>query len=205
MSCTWFLKGSVNLKNDYIICGKTATLFVEAPPNVGYGSVEVRLDAKDMDLVKSWPGTWFSFVHKRNGQLYIRATAHKVAGKPVSVPGFEQKQPLLHRVIAKPERGQNTIFKDGNSLNLTRENLINLPIGESYYPTEPTGPEYADMVKGVHYRKDKQRYEVRCFYKGKAYNLGIYKDVGVANKRATDFRNLGPEDYLKQYGKWGTV
>ena len=51
----------------------------------------------------------------------------------------------------------HTNSKDGNSLNLTRDNLINLPIGESYIPVEPTGPEYADMVKGVHYRKDKQR------------------------------------------------
>ena len=193
------------MKNDFIIRGKEATLFVEAPPNVGYGSVEVKLDAADMDLVKSWPGTWFSFIHKRNGQLYIRATAHRVGGKVVNVPGFEQKQPLLHRVISKPERGQNTIFKDGNSLNLTRDNLINLPIGESYIPVEPTGPEYADMVKGVHYRKDKQCYEVRCFYKGKAHNLGVYKDVGVANERATDFRNLGPDGYLTKYGKWGTV
>ena len=90
-------------------------------------------------------------------------------------------------------------------MNLTRDNLINLPIGESYVPVEPTGPEYADMVKGVHYRKDKQRYEVRCFYKGKAHNLGVYKDVGVANERATDFRNLGPDGYLTKYGKWGTV
>lgn len=101
------------MKNDFIIRGKEATLFVEAPPNVGYGSVEVKLDAADMDLVKSWPGTWFSFIHKSNGQLYIRATAHRVGGKVVNVPGFEQKQPLLHRVISKPERGQNTIFKDG--------------------------------------------------------------------------------------------
>ena len=53
------------MKNDFIIRGKEATLFVEAPPNVGYGSVEVKLDAADMDLVKSWPGTWFSFIHKK--------------------------------------------------------------------------------------------------------------------------------------------
>ena len=130
------------MKNDFIIRGKEATLFVEAPPNVGYGSVEVKLDAADMDVVKSWPGTWFSFIHKSNGQLYIRATAHRVGGKVVNVPGFEQKQPLLHRVISKPERGQNTIFKDGNSLNLTKDNLINLPIGESYIPVEPTGPTW---------------------------------------------------------------
>ena len=37
------------MKNDFIIRGKEATLFVEAPPNVGYGSVEVKLDAADMD------------------------------------------------------------------------------------------------------------------------------------------------------------
>ncbi len=88
------------MKNDFIIRGKEATLFVEAPPNVGYGSVEVKLDAADMDLVKSWPGTWFSFIHKRNGQLYIRATAHRVGGKVVNVPGFDQEPPRVHRGIS---------------------------------------------------------------------------------------------------------
>lgn len=193
------------MKNDFLAKGKDVTLFVEAPPDTGLGSLNVKLDIKDLDLVKSWPGTWFSFVHPRTGQLYIRATAHRVAGKIVSVPGFTQKQPLLHRVIAKPERGQNTVFKDGNTLNLRRENLVNLRIGETYIPEPKTGPEYADMVKGVHYRKDKQRYEVRCFFEGKAYNLGIYKDVGVANEHATVFRDNGPDGYLKHYGKWGTV
>lgn len=193
------------MKNDYIAKGKDVTLFVEAPPDTGLGSLNVKLDIKDLDLVKSWPGTWFSFVHQRTGQIYIRATAHRIAGKPVAVPGFSQKQPLLHRAIAKPERGQNTVFKDGNTLNLRRENLVNLRIGETFTPAPTTGPEYADMVKGVHYRKDKQRYEVRCFFKGKAYNLGIYKDVGIANTRATDFRNMEPGGYLKKYGKWGTV
>ena len=193
------------MKNDYIVRGKVATLFVEAPPNAGYGSVEVKIDPEDLEYIKGWPGTWYSFIHKRNGLVYVRATAHKIAGKAVSVPGFEQKQPLLHRAIAKPERGQNTIFKDGNSLNLTRDNLVNLPIGESYVPEKKTGPEYAEMVKGVHYRKDKQRYEVRCFYQAKAHNLGVYKDVETANERATDFRNMGPDGYLEKYGKWGTV
>lgn len=193
------------MKNDFMVRGKEAVLFVEAPPDAGYGSVEVILDAKDMDLVRSWPGTWFSFLHKRNGRLYVRGTPHRVKGKPVDVPGFEQRQPLLHRVIAKPKRGENTVFKDGNHLNLKRDNLVNLPIGEIYVPVEPTGPEYADMVKGVHYRKDKQRYEVRCFFQGKSHNLGIYKDVDTANTRATDFRNLGPDGYLDKYGKWGTV
>ena len=193
------------MKNDYIAKGKNVTLFVEAPADSGLGSLNVQMDEKDLDLVKSWPGTWFSFVHQRTGQIYIRATAHRIAGKAVSVPGFTQKQPLLHRVIAKPERGQNTVFKDGNTLNLRRDNLINLRIGETYVPAPKTGPEYADMVKGVHYRKDKQRYEVRCFHEGKAHNLGIYRDVATANVRATDFRNMGPAGYLDKYGKWGTV
>ena len=193
------------MKNDYIIRGKKATLFVDAPESMGYGSLSVKMDAEDLEHIKQWPGTWFAFVHKRNGLIYIRATAHRPGGKPQSVPGFDQKQPLLHRVIAKPERGQNTIFIDGDSLNLTRTNLANVAIGEAYTPPKKDGPEYAEMVKGVHYRKDKKRYEVRCYHKAKYYTLGVYVDVETANQRATDFRNLGPEGYLKKYGKWGTV
>lgn len=193
------------MKNQYMIRGKKAVLFVDAPRSLDFGNIEVQIDPKDLEIAKAWPGTWFCFIHPKTGQPYIRATAVKEKGKIVSVPGFEQKQPLLHRLIAKPEKGQNTIFKDGNPLNVTRENLVNVAIGETWTPPAQDGPEYADMVKGVHYRKDKQKYEVRCFYQGKAHNLGIYKDVNVANDHATDFRKLGPDGYLQKYGKWGTT
>jgi len=189
------------MKNTYVIRDNVAVIFVDAPPNAGYGYLEVKIDAEDLPLVSSWPGSWYGFVHKSSGLINIRATAVKQ-----NVEGFEQKQPLLHRVIARPEKGQNTVFKDGDSLNLTRENLINLRIGEKYVAPEPiTEPEKLPVVRGVHWRPDKQRFEVRCFYKGKGYYLGVWpkEKWKEANQAATDFRELGPEGFNKKYGKEG--
>ena len=134
-----------------------------------------------------------SYADKQIGEIDVSLTEY------FDLDRFDAELKIAEAAFTKLKEDQS------RHVALTRDNLINLPIGESYVPVEPTGPEYADMVKGVHYRKDKQRYEVRCFYKGKAHNLGVYKDVGVANERATDFRNLGPDGYLTKYGKWGTV
>lgn len=194
------------MRNQYVIRDDVAIIFVDAPPNAGYGYLEVKVDVEDLDLVLAWPGTWFGFVHPKTGIINIRATAHKVDGKAINVPGFEQKQPLLHRVIAKPEKGQNTVFKDGDSLNLTRANLVNLRIGESYSAPEPiTEPEKLPVIRGVHWRPEKQRFEVRCFYKGKGYYLGVWpaEKWKEANQAAKDFRELGPDKFKEKYKKEG--
>ena len=187
------------MKNQYVIRGNVAVIFVDAPPNSGYGYLEVKIDVADLEHVKAWPGSWYGFVHKSNGLLYIRAAKTKN-----NVEGYDQRQPLLHRVIAAPENGENTCFKDGDSLNLTRANLVNLKIGEVYVPPEPiTDPATLPIVKGVHWRPEKQRFEVRCFHKGKGYYLGVYpaEEWQKANKIATDFRELGPDGFNKKYKK----
>lgn len=185
------------MKNQYVIRDKVGVIFVDAPPNAGYGYLEVLVDVEDLEYIKSFPGSWYGFVHPSNDLIYIRGTAQK---KPV--PGYSQKQPLLHRVLSKPKRGENTAFKDGDSLNCRRDNLINLPIGQVYKPPE-NDPATLPIVRGVHWRKDKKRYEVRVFHEGKGYYLGVYplEKREEANQRATDFRELGPEEYFKKYPK----
>lgn len=185
------------MKNQYVIRDKVGVIFVDAPPNAGYGYLEVLVDVEDLEFLKSWPGSWYGFVHKSNGLIYIRGTAQS---KPV--PGYAQKQPLLHRALSKPKRGENTVFKDGDSLNCRRDNLINLPIGQVYTPPKDD-PATLPIVRGVHWRNDKKRYEVRVYHKGKGYYLGVYplEKREEANQRATDFRELGPEEYFKKYPK----
>jgi hypothetical protein len=191
------------MRNQYVIRGNIAVIFVDAPPNGGYGYLEVKIDVADLERVKVWPGSWYGFVKKSNGLLYIRAA------KTVNLAeGFTQKQPLLHRFIAAPGKGENTCFKDGDSLNCTRANLVNLRIGEVYTPPEPiTDPTVLPVVKGVHWRPEKQRFEVRCFHKGKGYYLGVYPAEAwqEANKVAAEFRELGPEEFIKNYKKGGTT
>lgn len=191
------------MKNTYVIRDKVAVIFVDAPPNAGYGYLEVKVDVDDLELIKAWPGSWYGFVHKTSGFINFRGTAVKGP-----TPGYSQKQPLLHRIIAKPTKGQNTHFKDGDSLNCTRSNLTNLRIGEVYEPPEPVeDPAKLPVVRGVHWRPEKQRFEVRCFHKGKGYYLGVYPvdEWKKANQIATDFRQLGPDGFNQKYKIKGKV
>lgn len=191
------------MKNQYVIRDKVAIIFVDAPPNAGYGYLEVKVDVDDLELIKTWPGSWYGFVHKTSGLINIRATA-----TVKTVPGYSQKQPLLHRIISRPCKGENVQFKDGDSLNCTRDNLVNMRIGEVYEKPEPVeDPTKLPVVRGVHWRPEKQRFEIRCFYKGKGYYLGVYpaEEWKQANKIASDFRELGPEKFNQKYKKGGTT
>lgn len=186
------------MRNQYLIRDDVGIIFVEAPPNAGYGYLEVKVDVEDLEIAKAWPGSWYGFVHKSSGLINIRATAVRQ-----KVEGFTQKQPLLHRVISNPEKGYNVAFKDGDPLNLTRSNLVNLRIGEKYVAPEPLDPEKLPVVRGVHWRPEKQRFEVRVFHKGKGYYLGVWpkEKWEDANKAATEFRELGPDAFFEKYGK----
>lgn len=191
------------MKNQYVIRDKVGVIFVDAPPNAGYGYLEVLVDVDDLDLIKAWPGSWYGFVHKTSGLINIRGS--KVTG---ATPGYTQTQPLLHRIVSGPTKGENVHFKDNDSLNCTRNNLVNLRIGEVYEPPEPIeDPTTLPIVKGVHWRPEKQRFEVRRFHKGKGYYLGVYpaEEWKKANKIATDFRELGPEGFNQKYKKGGTT
>lgn len=189
------------MKNQYFVKGKVATIFVDAPPDYEHGGyMEVVIDAADLELVKSYPGSWYGFRHKYNDKIYTRGS------KRTTVPiGFSSKQPLLHRVIANPTRGQNTVFKDGNSFNCRRSNLVNVPIGQVYVPPK-RDPAKMPVVRGVHWREDKQRFEVKAYYGKKGYYLGLYAfdDWEKANKAVEIFRKIGPDEYFKKYRKGAT-
>lgn len=189
------------MKNQYLIKGKKAVIFVDLPPdyNIG-GYVEVYIDKADLELIQSFPGSWYGFRSKHNDKLYVRGT------KQSKVPhGFTSKQPLLHRAIANPTRGENTAFKDGDSLNCCRTNLVNLPIGQTYAPSKLDNIKLR-VVRGVHWRDDKKCFEAKAYHNKKGYYLGLYamEDWEAANTAVETFRRIGPDEYFKKYRKGAT-
>lgn len=189
------------MKNQYIVKGKVTTIFVEAPPDYEDGGfIEATIDTADLDLISSYPGSWYSFRHKHNEKIYVRGS------KQLKIPpGFTSTQPLLHRAISCPTRGENVAFADGNTYNCCRDNLVNLPIGQAYKPH--LDPLHLPVVKGVHWRRDKQKFEVKAYYEHKGYYLGLYalEDWETANKAVSIFREIGPDEYFKRYEKGTTT
>lgn len=84
----------------------------------------VIIDAQDLEVVQNFKGHFYPFKHPRTGKLYARGYYYDPETK-------KAQQPLLHRLIAGPTRGQNTTPLDGNTLDCTRKNLRNLAIGQN--------------------------------------------------------------------------
>lgn len=181
------------MKNDYEVRGPVTAIMCEASPKAGGGLVEVIISTLKLEMVKAWPRSWITYVDE-SGQILLKGSSIRR-----TVPGFASQQPYLHRVVAKTPLGYRTIFKDGNTLNCTDENLVNVRIGQAYNHT-PVQP-----VRGVHWRQDKNKYETAAFYKGRRFNLGLFdKDkLAEANRAVEEFRRLGPTEYFKKYPKKG--
>lgn len=199
------------MTNDYRIEGNIAYIKLtsrQQPPK------EVAIELASLPLAQAITGDWYLYKHQRTGKYYARGN-DKSSGK--------LKQPLLHRVIMQPARGQNTQHVDGNTLNCVRETMVNAAIGvdvtaavceakaddvvgvakvePSVTPSVPAG-ELAPL-KGVSLHKVKGRWEVSPFYDGKRHRLGYWdkEDLAGANAAVTEFRELGPIEYFKRYPK----
>ena len=199
------------MTNDYRIVGDKAYITLAAKRGIE-GTYEVIIDACDLPVAQSITGAWFLFIHQRTGKYYARGNDYV---------DQKLKQPMLHRLIAKPVNGQIVTHIDGNTLNCTRANMINVAIGtkedklqellaarreaeaEIKIAVEPV----VDIVplKGVSLHKVKNKYEVSPFYEGKRYRLGYWPpdQLAEANRRVTEFRNIGPIKYFEKYPKRG--
>ena len=199
------------MTNEYRIVGDLVYIKLtsrQQPPQ----EVVIPLDC--LELAHGISGDWYLYKHQRTGKYYARGN-DKSSGK--------LKQPLLHRLIMQPAKGQNTQHVDGNTLNCLRENMVNAAIGkdvatalmeakddaavnealsalhvEHKPPTDDQVP-----LKGVSLHKVKLRWEVSPFYEGKRYRLGYWDrdDLAGANAAVTLFRELGPLEYFKRYPK----
>lgn len=181
------------MKNDYEVRGPVTAIFCTATPKAGGGIIETVISTAKLEKAKTWPGTWFPYTDKE-GDILIKG--HKVV---TNVEGYMSQQPYLHRILADTPPGFKAIHKDGNTLNNTDENLVNVRLGQKY-DDAPVQPE-----RGVHWRQDKKKYEVAAYYDGRKYHLGLWeKDkLKEANKAVTEFRQLGPRDYFRKYPKKG--
>lgn len=107
------------MKNEFKLLKVLNTAIIYLPKNDGSQEITV-IDAADLIKVASYPGSWHVFEHKQTGLTYVRGWI-----------GYAEKEPLLHRYIMEPDRGQNTSHVNGNGLDNRRKNLANVPIGKT--------------------------------------------------------------------------
>jgi len=82
----------------------------------------VEVDAEGLKVASAFKGHWYPFKHQRSGKLYARGYYQNPETKKL-------EQPLLHRLIGNPIKGENTAHIDGDTLNCVASNLRNVAIG----------------------------------------------------------------------------
>lgn len=88
------------------------------------GTVEAVVTAADYEAyAEPFGGTWIAFKHPRTGHLYARG------GRWHNPDTGAFEQPMLHRLIAKPGKGEITAHINHNTLDCRPENMVNIPIG----------------------------------------------------------------------------
>lgn len=159
-------------------------------------------------------GTWTAYKHPRTGKYYARGTYKNTATG-------EYKQPMLHRLIMNPTKGDITAHLNKDTLDCRPENMRNVPIGtdidkliESETQLEPPViieveavvevPEVTP-VKGVSFHKGKGKWETSAYHEKVRYRLGYWPPdkLEEANAAVTEFREIGPEEYFKRHPKKG--
>lgn len=104
---------------------------------------------------------WYGYKGSKDSKYYVRASLYADSGKVVTTH--------LHRLIADAAKGQSVTFRNRNSLDCRRENLVvgkRSEIGISYKPSE--GRTY----KGVYAARNTFLAAIR--FQGRRYNLGFY-------------------------------
>lgn len=107
------------MKNKYKILKVPNLAVIYLPKNDG-GKAITAVDIDDLVEINKYPGSWHLFEHGPTGHTYVRGWN-----------GSDKPEPLLHRYIMEPERGQNTSHVNGNGLDNRRKNLANVPIGKT--------------------------------------------------------------------------
>lgn len=143
----------------------------------------VIIDADDFKKVSEVPGMLQPFIHPRTGATYARFD--RVGGRV-----------LLHRLIMDTPKGQRVAHRDGNGLNCTRANMVNVP---QFYtgplpspekepaPTPQEGPKKSG-IKGVTWHKKSERWAATVFHEGKRHCLPYSKTVEEAAARIAEFK-----------------
>lgn len=111
------------MENDYKVNGEVAVIILRHKKKDWREDV-VLIDAVELPKLLEFKGRFHPYVHPRTGKLYARGYYKDPVTKKIS-------QPLLHRLIMEPTRGQNTMHINEDTLLCTRFNMRNVIIGTS--------------------------------------------------------------------------
>lgn len=142
---------------------------------------EIRVSDEDYDHVRGF--TWAQF---RNGRVYRKEPLPPVEGAPRATRTI-----LLHRQIAQVTDSRKVIFRDGDSTNCTRENLV--IASESFQPRQRIKKPGSSAYRGVGWNRAKSMWQAFLRVNGKLKHLGFFSGDDAEKRAAQAYDNAALE------------
>lgn len=116
-------KGGREVRNQYSIRGDVALIHLKHRRKDVPNETAV-IDLEELPKALAFKGRFHPFIHQRTKKTYTRGFYKDPGTGRVS-------QPLLHRVIMNPTRGENTAHISDDTLLCTKANMQNVRLGTS--------------------------------------------------------------------------
>lgn len=180
----------------FVICG-LAFIELRSPK---YGTHFTVIDASDLPVADSIPGSWSLSWAKSTLSFYCQAQVPKSLGLGTSCIG-------LHRLIADAVKGVDVDHINHNTLDNRKSNLRLVCRSENAQNRVRPGANNRTGVIGVHWEPDRHKYRAELTIKGRKVRIGRFDSLEEARSAVSQARAwLMPgsqEAYMRQRVKEG--
>jgi hypothetical protein len=165
------------MKNKYEIRGEVTAVFI----NYRGQQYETNIDTNDLQIVDSFPKTWYGYFHKDTKQLYVYGNSQYVYGKATII--------LMHRWLMGEPHGLVIDHINHNALDNRRSvNLRAVTNAENLQNRSGARKDNGSGIRGVGWHKQRKKWRAHVGYNGKSIHLGLFDDINAAAKAAEEAR-----------------
>jgi hypothetical protein len=157
------------LKNAYEVRGNITAIFIN---NKKLGLVEVLISTNDLELVKSFPNTWFLSCNGHTTNFYAVGMTYNEG---------QRKGVKMHRLIMDAPDNLQVDHMDRNTFNNTRDNLRVVTSALNAQNRSKTRNNTSGHT-GVRWHKPSGKWQVSIQANNKNIYLGTYTELMDAVK-----------------------
>ncbi|MDP4163077.1 MAG: HNH endonuclease [Bacillota bacterium] len=160
------------MNNAYEVRGDVTIIFIKKGAEIH----ECLIDTSDLPKVKEFPNTWHANLVKRSPGLYVVGYT----------PRPNRTLIVLHRLIMNAPKGLVVDHINHNPLDNRKENLRIVTNAQNMQNRLGAQSNSKSGVRGVVWRKDINKWQVRLRKNGKYYYFGFYDDLEEAAKASKE-------------------
>jgi hypothetical protein len=168
------------MTNRFEVRGDTAAIFLRRKDG---SEMETVIDASDLELVSSYPGSWCVSVGTNRKGVQWRYVVQQGSIKG----GAKRKTHWLHRVIARPMDNELVDHIDHDGLNNRRSNLRAVDAFLNQQNRRGAEANSRSGIRGVYFNREKKKWCARIQTFNKSNFLGWHPTAEQAAQAVNQF------------------